>query len=331
LVVLLLLALFASGCSDDPPPPADPTPTADVTRGTGSVDPPPPALTEGEVVERVHQGVLAARADKAIPGATAPSVRKLKGDYSRGSGDCPAFYRNDGSWTLCPRGAVDGKRTMVVIGDSHARQWASPLDVLAERAGYTTYHLVRLGCPAADITPWMNDGTGPNLACEQFHAWTVEQVRALKPDVVVLASSFNPNGYAVDGVQVLDEAERLELFRDAMTRLMVDLEPDAGRFVVIGDPPAVQLSPAKCLVRPHATLKNCAAYGTDLSIKADEAVSSAAAAGGATYISTEPWFCLNQYCPTVLGELLPYRNQNHVSNTYALYLTEVLGQHLRLD
>ena len=79
-----------------------------------------------------------------------------------------------------PRGAEDGKRTMVVIGDSHARQWGSPLDILAERAGYTTYHLVRLGCPAADITPWLNKGDGPNVVCEQFHAWTVEQVRALQ-------------------------------------------------------------------------------------------------------------------------------------------------------
>ena len=35
------------------------------------------------------------------------------------------------------------------------------------------------------------------------------------------------------------------------------------------------------------------------------------------YISTAEWFCLDDVCPTVLGELLPYRNQNHASDTYA--------------
>ena len=224
-VVLVVLALLASGCTDDP---EDPAPTATIgpspveeTRGTGSVPAPPPASTEAEVLDRVRRGVEAARAGEPIPDATAPSVRDLKTDYSTGGPDCAAFYRsNDGDWQLCARGDVDGDRTMVVIGDSHARQWGSPLDILAERAGYAAYHLVRLGCPAADLTPWLNKGDGPNVVCEQFHAWTEEQVRALRPDVVVLATSFNPNGYVVDGVQVLDEAERLRLLREGMARLV---------------------------------------------------------------------------------------------------------------
>jgi hypothetical protein len=329
-VAAVLVALLAAGCTDDSAPEPAPTPSAGTTRGAGETDPPAPARTEDEVVERVRAGVVAARDEEPIPGATAPSVVRLKGDYARGAG-CPAFYRSDGAWELCGRGADDGDRTLVVIGDSHARQWGSPIDILAERAGYTAYHLVRLGCPAADITPWLNKGDGPNLVCEDFHAWTVEQVRALRPDVVVLATSFNPNGYYVAGEQVLDEAERLDLLREAMVRLVQQLEPDVGRFVVIGDPPAVQLSPAKCLVRPRATLGDCAAYGADLSIKAIDTVRRAADAVGATYISTEPWFCLNSYCPTVLGELLPYRDQNHVSDTYARYLTEVIGRRLALD
>jgi hypothetical protein len=75
---------------------------------------------------------------------------------------------------------------------------------------------------------------------------------------------------------------------------------------------------------------DCAAHGSELSVLAIDAVRGAANDSGATYISTAEWFCLDNYCPTVLGELLSYRDQNHVSDTYARYLTEVLGQHLRL-
>jgi hypothetical protein len=116
-----------------------------------------------------------------------------------------------------------------------------------------------------------------------------------------------------------------------MARLVANLAPYVGRFVVIGDPPAVQLSPAKCLLRPRYTLQDCAAPGSDLSVAAIEAVSGAAADSGASYISTAEWFCLDNYCPTVLGELLPYRDQNHASDTYARYLTEVIGVELALD
>jgi hypothetical protein len=329
-VVLLVLALLASGCADDQKMlPAPRPPQVEETRGSGEIRPPPPASSESEVLERVRRAVEAARAGEPIPDATAPSVLDLKADFSTG-GDCPAFYRSADSWEPCARGDVDGDRTMVVIGDSHARQWGSPLDLLAEREGYSTYHLVRLGCPAADVTPWLNKGEGPNLACEQFHAWTAEQVRALRPDVVVLATSFNPNGYVVDGAQVLDETERLRLLREGMARLIGKLEPDVGRVVVIGDPPAVQLSPAKCLLRHRYTLGNCVAPGSARSLAAIEAVRGAAADGGATYVSTAEWFCLDDYCPAVLGELLSYRDQNHISDTYARYLTEVIGQHLEL-
>lgn len=330
-VVLLVLALLASGCTGEPETPEDvPRPPGVDTPGTVSADPPPPATSEAEVLERVRRAVEAARAGEPIPGATAPSVRDLKADYSDGGPDCPAFYPGKGGWELCARGDVDGERTMVVIGDSHARQWGSPLDALAAREGYAAYHLIRLGCPAADLTPWLNKGDGPNVVCERFHAWTEEQVRALRPDVVVLATSFNPNGYVVDGLQVLDETERLRLLREGMARLVAKLAPAVGRFVMIGDPPAVQLSPIKCLLRAE-TLDRCAALGSDLSLLATEAVRGAAADAGAAYVSTAEWFCLDGYCPTVLGELLSYRDQNHVSDTYARYLTEVLGQRLGLD
>ena len=80
----LLLALLASGCSDDPaaPAPAPDPGVVDATRGSGEIAPPPPARSEDEVIELVHQAVMAARAAEPIPDATAPSVRELKGDYA---------------------------------------------------------------------------------------------------------------------------------------------------------------------------------------------------------------------------------------------------------
>ena len=213
---------------------------------------------------------------------------------------------------------------MVVIGDSHARQWGSPLDILAERAGYPAYHLVRLGCPAADLTPWLNKGDGPNVVCEEFHAWTEEQVRALRPDVVVLATSFNPKGYVVDGVQVLDEAERLRLLREGMARLVDRLRPYAGRFVVIGDPPAVQLSPASACCGRGPTSGTARRRLGALGRRVRGRPRCGGRRRGDVHLDGRV-VLPRRLLPDGAGELLPYRDQNHASDTYARYLTEVIG------
>ena len=54
---------------------------------------------------------------------------------------------------------------MVLIGDSHARQWIPALEKIAEEEGYVAYFLVREGCPAVDQTPWKANGQGPQYDC----------------------------------------------------------------------------------------------------------------------------------------------------------------------
>ena len=95
---------------------------------------------------------------------------------------------------LCPRGDTDGDKTLVLIGDSHARQWVPALDELSKRYGYTAYFLIREGCPSSDVTPWMVHG-GPSTDCEAFQDWARQQVEELQPDVVLLGSEANRRGF----------------------------------------------------------------------------------------------------------------------------------------
>ena len=98
---------------------------------------------------------------------------------------------------LCPRGDTDGDKTLVLIGDSHARQWVPALDALSKRYGYTAYFLIREGCPSSDVTPWMVHG-GPSTDCEAFQEWARQQVEELQPDVVLLGSEANRRGFTDD-------------------------------------------------------------------------------------------------------------------------------------
>ena len=49
------------------------------------------------------------------------------------------------------------------------------------------------------------------------------------------------------------------------------------------------------------------------------------------YYDTNPWFCANEVCPAVIGNLAVYLDPHHITSTYGLSLTpyvELLLQHM---
>ena len=137
-----------------------------------------------------------------IPADLKPSLLDLGKDIPD-LGKCQYFEINNDR-PLCPRGDTDGDKTLVLIGDSHARQWVPALDELSQRYGYTAYFLIREGCPSSDVTPWMVHG-GPSTDCEAFQDWAREQVEELQPDVVLLGSEANRRGFAADDGELVDD------------------------------------------------------------------------------------------------------------------------------
>ena len=203
----------------------------------------------------VQASVKAAQDGFDIPANLKPSLLDLGTDIPD-LGKCQYFEINNDR-PLCPRGDTDGDKTLVLIGDSHARQWVPALDELSQRFGYTAYFLIREGCPSSDVTPWMVHG-GPSTDCEAFQDWAREQVEELQPDVVLLGSEANRRGFTSDDGQLVnDEATMATMYREGMEREIDYLSPNAGRVIVIGDPPAVMEHPGRCLSERDATLKSC--------------------------------------------------------------------------
>jgi hypothetical protein len=51
---------------------------------------------------------------------------------------------------------------------------------------------------------------------------------------------------------------------------------------------------------------------------------AAVTAAGGSYIDTQSWFC-QATCAVVVGNLLVYRDDNHLTTTYAAWLSPVVG------
>ena len=328
-VVVLTLPMLAAAngyVEDEVSGGGPPITTADFGQDGPGAD---SGFSQDPVVALVQASVKAAQNDYEIPADLKPSVLDLGTDIPD-LGDCQYFEINSNR-PLCPRGDTEGDKTLVLIGDSHARQWVPALDELAKRYGYTAYYLIREGCPSADVTPWMVHG-GPSTDCEAFQDWARDQVEELQPDVVLLGSEANRRGFTTDDGDHVDDADEMAtMYREGMEREIDYLSPHSQRVVVIGDPPAVVTHPGRCLSERDATLKKCLSKEDKLSLVFINSLRQAAAARGVPFVETAAWFCADGLCPSVVGDYIAHRDRTHISQSYAGFLTDELEAQVHLD
>ncbi|MEJ7834076.1 MAG: acyltransferase family protein [Nocardioides sp.] len=292
---------------------------------------PRPAFSEDPYVALVEASVLAAQNDMEVPADLQPSPLELKQSIPD-LGDCEYFGVDKADLGLCPRGDTDAERTMVLIGDSHARQWIPALELIAEEQGYVAYFLVREGCPAADQTPWKNDDSGPNVQCADFQDWAAETVQELRPAITLMGTDANDNGYAdAAGDHVTDEADIEEFLESGLVAQIERIKPYSDRTVILGDPPIHAVSPVKCLTVRDPSLRACLSPPEERSLTIIDATRRAAATAGAEFLETEQWFCVDDLCPTVVGRLVTHRDVEHLSIPYSTYLAPEIARTLDLE
>jgi peptidoglycan/LPS O-acetylase OafA/YrhL len=277
----------------------------------------------------VRASVLAARAGHAIPAILQPDPLEL--DQAKADvGECSYFEHPDGQ--LCPRGDTEGSKTLLLIGDSHARQWIPALDQIAAASGYTAYYLVREGCPAADVTPWLSNGSGPALGCEAFQDWAREVAARLQPDLVLFGTHATENGFeGPNGEPVNSWEGQAELLQSGLVDEINQVRVNAGKVVVLGDPPGLTVDPAECLTARESTLASCMSDPDERSMLMSSHVHAAAIEADVSYVDPTPWFCWQGDCPLVVGDLIAMRDPGHVSSDYAAVLAPDLARALGLS
>jgi hypothetical protein len=81
-----------------------------------------------------------------------------------------------------------------------------------------------------------------------------------------------------------------------------------------------------CLLAHDATLGTCTKTLSGDQISVYKQAARAAHDRGAAFIDTIHWFCFQGRCPMVIAGTVAYRDNDHISKTYALELREVFRQ-----
>jgi peptidoglycan/LPS O-acetylase OafA/YrhL len=237
--------------------------------------------------------------------------------------------RRDTTSSLCEFGNLEADRTVVMFGDSHGTMWIPALDRIGKEHNWKVIQLTKPGCVAPDLQIWSNSLGREYAECDQWRDWAVSQIAKLEPDVL-LVTSAGKGIYLADGGEPtqdgLDDA-----WRAGLGSTLDAVAPHAGRVVVIGDMAYPTQPGIDCLTENAGNVSACNTP-VEQAVLADHnrAEQETAEAHGAEYIDIIPWFCTQETCPAVIGDLTVHRDAMHINENYAVYLSLALAEATKL-
>jgi SGNH domain (fused to AT3 domains) len=273
--------------------------------GLGAVTADAGTIVETGPVPAVVATVQAAERGAPVPTPLTPSLTRLRGDlYSFPAGCEPAQYR------LCRLGDTSARRTLVVLGDSHAQMWMPALIELAARDHWSLVGLAKVGC-VARLWAGLDE-------CGRWFRWARAQTIALHPQATLVIASRAGLADPRAAVKPIDRLSRL-------------LGRHRQRVILLGDAPSQQRDPLECLPAPGATLAECTTTGRPVQARVEAQIAANARRAEVGYIEARPWFCAHPggssrawLCPMVVGRTITYVDRGHVTQTYVRKLTPLL-------
>jgi peptidoglycan/LPS O-acetylase OafA/YrhL len=281
-------------------------------------------LGKDPYVALVRASALAAEQGRPVPSDLTPRLLDLR-EQTAPLGDCD--YRT-GTTVLCPVGDPDADRTIVVLGDSHARALAPAVEKIGEEHGYRVYVLVYSGCSATSLVQIDRQTRRVWDACEDFKDWAQETIASLHPDLLVVSTSA---GVVIDPETgdvtspASDPDRYAALLEEGWTSLFTDLATSADRVVLVGNTPKLPREPGVCLSQGRPDLGECA-FPAGRQFREEAGLSfAAAAAAGVDSVDAAPWFCADGICPAVVGRFITMRDSEHMTPDYARWLATPLA------
>jgi len=264
------------------------------------------------------QAIVEAASMTGLPGNLTPGLQ-------RAISDMPIIYNNNchaGFSAVRPKKCVFGDETSSVViglyGDSHAAQWFPAFEKVAIKRKWKLIMYTKRGCPPAEIPTFSSVLGKVYKECAPWRRNVLDQM-------------------VVDGVQVVFVAhfERLlsastrkplwqKEWREGLQGTVTEIESRGMKPVLMQDTPYPGQDIPTCLSRSYTNIQQCspsvrAAYRNDMNEMLVDFDRS-----GQQVLWVRDWFCITTLCPTVVGNVLVYRDDNHMTVTFASLIAPLL-------
>ncbi len=256
-----------------------------------------------------------------VAGADAPHAREVPSRFVAHA-DLPATTLEDcisqpGQLDplTCTYGDADAERAIALIGGSHAEHWLPALDVLGREHRFRVETFVKVGCPAV-LPPTPDSEVGE---CEEWTFGVVDAMTESPPDFV-FSTSTRP---VPDG--------RGDYTPDTYTALWQELADRDLPVIGLRDTPwlasdGVQYRAADCLAHRGGSADSCGIDRADVLAPIDPAQAATVDLPTVQLLDLSDAVCRTDRCRVIEGNVLVYRDSNHLTATYVRTLAPELDR-----
>ena len=217
----------------------------------------------------------------------------------------------------CVFGDTKASKTVVLVGGSHAEIYSDVLDQLGKEHGFKLVPLLRQACPII-----IGDNYGVVHGCPEWSELAVSTIESMHPDLVI-SNSTRPTDTDGHGPDIVPEGysafwDRLK----ASNIKFIGLRDNPWMF----DSQGKKFEPGECLASKKG---NCDMPRDHFYAQTDPADSYISKYKNAQFVDTSSWYCTDKTCPSLIGNVVVYRDDNHISPAYVSTLGPLMWPHIQ--
>ena len=226
----------------------------------------------------------------------------------------------------CWYGDPEGEKTVVLFGDSHAAQWFPALNQSAEASGWRLLALTKANCSVAEVAEFDEKLGREYTECEDWKEQAFDEIDEIGADAVVATSRDRKEVIADDPDQA---------WIDGWTSTVDRLEKSTDQVFYMADNTEFDFDVPGCLAEHPEDASTCVGDLDESVYKPDrrEELMQAVGDAGAAVVDPVPWLCDVEQgtCPVVVGNLLVYRDSNHLSARFVAELAPQVAAAIPLE
>lgn len=234
--------------------------------------------------------------------------------------DRPAVYADncfqsmyDSSPLTCMYGNPKGTFTIALVGGSHSAHWLPPLRVLAEANGWRVRVYTKNRC--LFTTDMLKVFGEDYTSCSEWNDNVMAELLRDPPQVVFTTATYGAGRNEKTPPGYVEQWRRLTA---------------AGIGVVaLRDTPRMGMNVPECVEIYGPGSRECARARNEVLANVPPYRSIEGVLKGVAFIDLNRYFCRADVCPAVIGNVLVYRDDSHLTTLFARSLAPALDHELR--
>ncbi len=223
----------------------------------------------------------------------------------------------------CELGDTDSDFWVVLVGDSHAVQWAPTLEALADEHGWRLTVLYKAACGFTSAAN-RNKSEEYGPSCAQWNDDVMVWLSLHDPPNVVVTSAIANHQFLDD-----DGEPSAEVAVDGFARRYAALTARGTSVAVILDSPQVRKEDIECVANSDGLAGDCGRSPAGALSRPDYLTPATERVDGAFAVDLNGLMCVDDWCPSVIGSVVVYRDtSSHLTRTFASTLAPYLHEAL---